>query len=441
MASPACAPLIRFWRPPPLRNYQTPIPHFASILEGALCVLRAPDPYAKAAIAESLSARCRDLPLRPPPPGGADADADADADAAALAPPAKPARPAFLTTVCGGQAPKRGRGGTAASRAAMLHALVHIESWACDLAADCIARFAAAPNSHYPRSLATDFVAVLADEARHFSLLDARLRQIHPEGKGYGCLPVHEGLWESAERTARSLPARLAVESCLHEARGLDVLPQTISRFRAGGDEGTADLLENVVYGEEIAHCAAGIRWLTYAHARARGLGGREAMARASAAAGPPVAFSEEKEDGGGPAPVAEEEQEDDDDDFPAPGGHEEEDWREDARRHATPALWFRSLVARNFYGSLRPPFNEEARGRAGFTPEWYAEDDVGDAGERRRGQEEDAGEEAGAEAGAAGEGRAAMKEAAAGTSGREREAEADGSGGTRGRGQTCGGE
>lgn len=34
----------------------------------------------------------------------------------------------------------------------------------------------------------------------------------------------------------------------MHEARGLDVLPQTMARFRAGGDAATADLLLSTVY-------------------------------------------------------------------------------------------------------------------------------------------------------------------------------------------------
>ena len=42
----------------------------------------------------------------------------------------------------------------------------------------------------------------------------------------------------------------MAVEHCVHEARGLDVLPQTIARFRSNGDAETADLLEGVVYPE-----------------------------------------------------------------------------------------------------------------------------------------------------------------------------------------------
>lgn len=42
------------------------------------------------------------------------------------------------------------------------------------------------------------------------------------------------------------------------------MLPTTISRFRKGGDDQTADLLEKVVYPEEISHCAAGVKWFKY---------------------------------------------------------------------------------------------------------------------------------------------------------------------------------
>ncbi len=52
-------------------------------------------------------------------------------------------------------------------------------------------------------------------------------------GSSYGAMEAHDGLWESAAATAHSLPARLAVESCVHEARGLDVLPLTIARYAA----------------------------------------------------------------------------------------------------------------------------------------------------------------------------------------------------------------
>lgn len=62
------------------------------------------------------------------------------------------------------------------------------------------------------------------------------------------CLHSVRRLWESAQKTAHSLPARLAVEHCVHEARGLDVLPLTVQKFRGNGDAASASLLEDVIY-------------------------------------------------------------------------------------------------------------------------------------------------------------------------------------------------
>ena len=60
--------------------------------------------------------------------------------------------------------PKRGKGGSLASRQAMLHALVHIESSAVDLAWDIVARFGAADAAgagyQLPRGFYGDFIAV-----------------------------------------------------------------------------------------------------------------------------------------------------------------------------------------------------------------------------------------------------------------------------------------
>lgn len=112
---------------------------------------------------------------------------------------------------------------------------------------------------------------------------------------------------------------------------GLDILPQTIKRFRAGGDAESADLLESVIYAEEISHCGAGVRWLKHLHNEA-------AAVEASA-------LAEGKE-------------------VPA--------WALDARKYAKVEEWFHALVRRHFHGPLKPPFNEEARAKAGFGPEWY---------------------------------------------------------------------
>ena len=43
-----------------------------------------------------------------------------------------------------------------------------------------------------------------------------------------------------------------------------------------------------------------------------------------------------------------------------------------EAQRHETVQTWFHALVSRHFAGSLKPPFNEEARALAGFEESWY---------------------------------------------------------------------
>lgn len=58
---------------------------------------------------------------------------------------------------------------------------------------------------------------VAEDECRHYELLRSRLEEM---GSHYGAFAAHEALWDSAMATAHSLPARLAVEHAVHEARG-----------------------------------------------------------------------------------------------------------------------------------------------------------------------------------------------------------------------------
>lgn len=118
------------------------------------------------------------------------------------------------------------------------------------------------------------------------------------------------------------------------QARGLDVLPTTISRFRNGGDNKTAELLETVVYPEEITHCAAGVRWFKYLHLRSRD----PALFRDSS---PPVE-SEAEENG---CTIENDEQ---------------------------VIQKFHAIVRTHFRGPLKPPFNETARKAAGFGPQWY---------------------------------------------------------------------
>ena len=59
-----------------------------------------------------------------------------------------------------------------------MRSLVHTESWAVDLAWDVIARFGG--RVPLPREFYDDFVMVAADEARHYSLLQARILPADP---------------------------------------------------------------------------------------------------------------------------------------------------------------------------------------------------------------------------------------------------------------------
>eukprot|EP00736_Rhodelphis_marinus_P009042 Rmarinus@m.21328 len=59
-------------------------------------------------------------------------------------------------------------------------------------------------------------------------------------GSHYGALPTHTGLWDNARETSDSLLKRLAIEHMVLEARGLDVAPTSLARFRAGGDRESA---------------------------------------------------------------------------------------------------------------------------------------------------------------------------------------------------------
>lgn len=55
---------------------------------------------------------------------------------------------------------KLGKGGSLASRQAILHSLVHIESWAVDLSWDVIARFGSNPSYALPDEFISDFIQV-----------------------------------------------------------------------------------------------------------------------------------------------------------------------------------------------------------------------------------------------------------------------------------------
>ena len=138
--------------------------------------------------------------------------------------PGRPDRPVLVDP---GEVPRR-RLGSTAGRAALVHAIAHIEFNAINLALDAAYRFRGMPRKYY-----SDWISVAVDEARHFRMLQSRLRQM---GQEYGDSPAHNGLWEMAVKTADSCLVRMALVPRVLEARGLDVTPGMMERLRSAGD-------------------------------------------------------------------------------------------------------------------------------------------------------------------------------------------------------------
>lgn len=210
--------------------------------EAATAVLTTAAPLEKVRLTRDYAATWRDGLLSPDVPAP---------------PPDRPARPDRPELKLPRDMPKRGRGGSAQNRIALLHALAHIELNAIDLAWDIVARFA---HLGLPKGFTDDWVQVADDEARHFRMLETRLSAL---GSSYGDLPAHDGLWQAATETAHDLAARLAVVPMVLEARGLDVTPETVRRLRDFGDAESADLLQTI-HDEEIGHVAAGRHWFVH---------------------------------------------------------------------------------------------------------------------------------------------------------------------------------
>ncbi|MEM1431070.1 MAG: ferritin-like domain-containing protein [Pseudomonadota bacterium] len=167
--------------------------------------------------------------------------------------PARPERPALLDPR---DVPKR-KPGTEAGRAAILHAVAHIELNAVDLHWDVIARFSDTP---LPVSYYDDWVQAGDEEAKHFNLVCDCLEAM---GSEYGALAAHAGMWRAAEDTAQDLLGRLAVVPMVLEARGLDVTPGMIEIFRKAGAAEAVAALE-VIYAEEVHHVAYGSKWFNF---------------------------------------------------------------------------------------------------------------------------------------------------------------------------------
>lgn len=174
--------------------------------------------------------------------------------AALTAPAGIPGRPEKPLLVSPLQVEKRSMR-TEEGRAALIHALAHIEFNAINLALDAIWRFAGMPVQYY-----ADWLKVAAEEAYHFELLNGYLQGM---GYGYGDFNAHNSLWEMAERTQHDVLARMALVPRTMEARGLDASPPLRNKFVQIGDTDAAAILD-IILRDEIGHVAIGNHWFNW---------------------------------------------------------------------------------------------------------------------------------------------------------------------------------
>lgn len=222
-------------------------PDYHSLRDGAVKAILSPDLDVKTNLAQEIATRWfeRKLSLRSP----------LDTNI-----PVRPGRPDKPKLVPPMQVKRRSMQ-SVEGRITLMHAIAHIELNATDLALDIVARFA---SHQLPRSFYDNWMQVAFEEAKHFKLVRARLRDL---GAEYGDLPAHDGFWEAAHDTRNDLTARLAVVPLVLEARGLDVTPSLQAKMRQSRDHESADVLD-IIYEDEKGHVAIGAKWFRFLCAR-----------------------------------------------------------------------------------------------------------------------------------------------------------------------------
>lgn len=205
----------------------------------ALEILCLPEPEAKSRALEALAAQAEAWQFDPV------------GHAPAQTLPGRPERPTLVDPVL---VPTRSPY-TLEGRAALVHAICHIEFNAINLALDAVWRFDGMPEAFY-----RDWMRVALEESRHFGLLH---RQLVSMGWRYGDFEAHDGLWNMCEKTAHDITARMALVPRTLEARGLDATPLIQERLRKVGSADATALcgILDIILREEIGHVDIGNRW------------------------------------------------------------------------------------------------------------------------------------------------------------------------------------
>ncbi|WP_432474042.1 ferritin-like domain-containing protein [Amphritea sp. HPY] len=162
--------------------------------------------------------------------------------------PGRPDKPEFVLPA---NVNKR-KMGKEEGRAALIHALAHIELTAVNLALDSVYRYRDMPKEYY-----ADWMQCAREESTHFLALRGRLREM---GYDYGSFTAHNELWNTAVDTAHDMMDRMGIIHRVFEARALDVVPKTITRFDKLGDRKMVSIL-TMIANEEIGHVSSGTRW------------------------------------------------------------------------------------------------------------------------------------------------------------------------------------
>ncbi len=216
----------------------------ASLQQYAIAIVETPSPAQKVTLAHEadMAWRSGDLPasLALPP----------------LTFPEQPGRPDKPVLRSPREMPKR-KAGSQAGLVALIHALVHIELNAIDMAFDLIARWS---DNSLPVEFLNEALKIGIEEAQHFEMINARLEGL---GVHYGDLPAHGNLWDAIVQTNHDLLARLAIVPLVLEARGLDVSPKMIAQVKAQGELEIASTMD-IIYRDEITHVAFGAKWFKF---------------------------------------------------------------------------------------------------------------------------------------------------------------------------------
>jgi uncharacterized ferritin-like protein (DUF455 family) len=141
--------------------------------------------------------------------------------------------------------------------ATFLHAILHIEYSAIDLALDASYRFRDLPRDFYD-----DWLEVAEDEIRHFNMLNTLLQEC---GYEYGDFEVHQGLFDASCKSSDSLLKRMALIPRYMEANGLDSNYAIRKKIKSQKiDKRVLEALD-IILEEEISHVSKGDRWFKYA--------------------------------------------------------------------------------------------------------------------------------------------------------------------------------